>query len=97
MPERSAPVVSIDEFRQQQERPKHPGGKCAVTLHAPDFRLNQTQTQSLSCTIELEFDRYEELIDALRNAGGIWLPPDESTKTGWFLPWPPAAIAVRPL
>ena len=85
-------VVKIDDYRAPQPR-----GPCEITFIGFPFVTPEGEEQKVTLTISVQNGDFEGIIDVIKENGGAWLPSTDGGQTFWFLPWPCAAVRVRPL
>lgn len=83
-------VISIDDHR-----PAGFAGPAEVTFFGFRFEGDDGETRQLNMIVNVENGDFEGIISAVRENGG-WYVENEDEGTAWFLPWPPAAVRVRP-
>jgi hypothetical protein len=85
-----AQVIMIDDYR-----PKPPIGPIDVTFIGFPHRTPEGADHALSYTITVPDGDFYGAIQAMKEAGGIWIPRSDETGAFWFLPWPCAAVRIR--
>jgi hypothetical protein len=86
-------VVNIEDYRV----PEKSGAPCEVTFIGFRFRTPEGQEQGLNVTIRIADGDFTGAIEAVKQQGGFYLGPfgEGEAVTGWFLPWPCAAVRIR--
>ncbi|HEX3429549.1 MAG TPA: hypothetical protein VHT03_01575 [Rhizomicrobium sp.] len=87
-----ADIINIDDRRHLNDLP--PEARVIVTFCSSSFVFGSDNPQTLSPHYEVAAGKALELIEEARRLGGVWLPAENDRL--WFLPWPPAAVCIRP-
>jgi len=88
-----AEVFELDAHRNRLEE-LPPGELVTVTFYSGRLPPDDSDAQCLSPSYTIPASRALDFVETVRANGGMWLPP-EGDKL-WFLPWPPAAVCIRP-
>lgn len=87
-----ADIVNIDDFR-----PEGSTGPAEVSFIGFRFEQEDGETQRLQVNVVVANGDFEGIINAVRENGGIYVQPNEGEDVAaWFLPWPCAAVRVKP-
>jgi hypothetical protein len=85
-------VVNIEDYRP----PEKSGVPCTVTFIGFRFRAPEGDERSLTFSVTIADGDFAAIIEIIKEQGGIYLPPQEGSDF-WFLPWPCAAVRIRPV
>jgi hypothetical protein len=88
-----ADIIDLDDRRRVSELP--PESRVIVTFYSAQFSAGtDDKRETLAPNYEVPASRALELIEEAKRLGGMWLPAEDDRL--WFLPWPPAAVSIRP-
>ena len=83
-------VVQMDDYRA----PEH-SGPVEISFIGPSMAIPEGGTGGITLTMIVENGDFESMIEAVKDAGGIYLPNPDPNGDFWFLPWPCAAVRIR--
>lgn len=86
-------VVNIDDYRAAPDQT----GPVMVTFIGCPFKAPEGTDGTLSISVTVGDGDFNGVIDAVRELGGMYSPTADNNGDFWFLPWPPAAVRVRPV
>ena len=78
----------------EDHRPQPVIGPVEVSFFGIPFEIDGEQ-QQLTLSVIVENGDFQGAIDSMRDNGGLYVEGDPSG-AGWYLPWPCAAVRVRP-
>ena len=82
-------VVNLDDYRAPNET-----GPFTVTFIGFNFATREGSQDRLTVNITVQQGNPSEIIESVRDQGGIYLPPQAGEEPFWFLPWPCAAVRI---
>jgi hypothetical protein len=82
-------IIDFEDYR-----PAKGGGPIEVSFFGFPFEVDG-KTEQLTLNVTVENGDYEGIISAVKENGG-WFLRNDNGDPAWFLPWPCAAIRVRP-
>jgi len=88
MSENIPTITQLDDYRGR--RPKN--DPCIVSFVSFPFQ-DGTKMQVLSARFETTGDKVRDLVELMRQDGGVWF--EDSSVSEAFVPWPCAAVLVR--
>lgn len=86
-------VVNIDDYRATPDQT----GPVTITFIGYPFKAPEGADGSLSYSVTVADGDFSTVIEAVREFGGIYIPAADKNGDFWFLPWPPAAVRIRPV
>jgi len=69
---------------------------CRVTFIGHRFSDFEHGQRELVVSVDVEDGDYQAVILKAMQEGGVFMPDAEEDRK-WFMPWPPASIAIDPL
>ena len=72
-------------------------GPCEIRLKGFPFSHFDGGEGCLIATIPVESGDYQAVLDSIVKRGGAYVPSKSRPGSYWFLPWPCAAVHIRPI
>jgi hypothetical protein len=84
-------VVNLDDYRAPNTT-----GPFTITFIGFNFTTPEGRQDRLTVNLTVEPGNPAEIIKAVREQGGHYLPAQDGEEFVWFLPWPCAAVRISP-